>query len=196
MNKQNPKSAFSTFLKETVNKETQKANTQQFEKDLICEIIEFPIKTNTEYNPSIVTVKFLNVDNAPNTTMPVINMRNGIYYPLKVGDKGIARVAIGNQYIAELSGLGGKGDKVTNNLGNLEFEPAGHVDYSKIKNSANGYFTITVPIANLADYTDIQALKDYCTEVNTVVNALVDAVNGAHNLTLAKIAKTITKQIT
>lgn len=189
--------ALGAFINKITARDKQGVDDKNPEKDLPCEIIGFPDKSdNGDYNPSIVKVKFRTAAPLPDVIMAVDGARNGLYVPLQIGDMGLARHATGNTYTGEITGLGGKqGDVVVGNLFNMTFVPTGKVGNAKIKPSAAAHVTMTMPLSDLTDYTSVAIEKEYYVDVNTQVNAAINFINSAHSGSLQLVTKTLTKPV-
>ena len=189
--------ALGAFINKITARDKQGVDDKNPEKDLPCEIIGFPDKDdNGNYNPSIVKVKFRTAAPLPDVIMAVDGARNGFYAPLNIGDMGLARHATGNTYTGEITGLGGKqGDVVVGNLFNMTFVPTGKVGNAKIKPSAAAHVTMTMPLSDLTDYTSVAIWKEWGTEVNTKLNAVISGYNSAHSGSIVAVTKTATKPV-
>jgi hypothetical protein len=160
-------------------------NNQAIGKSLACHITGFPYQSGGNINTSMVSVKFDVVANftRPEIIIPVA-MAKYVYFPLAVGDKGMA-IAINADY-GQITGLGGgiPLDDYTANMSGLIFLPIGNVAFDMVKNDL---FTVLKAISDNAFKTTPTLLKTNGDLIVAKINELVAQTNSAHSTSIATL---------
>jgi hypothetical protein len=151
-------------------------------KSMPCRITGFPYQSGSKINTSIVKVKFDVEDHftRPEIIMPVA-MARFVYFPLAIGDKGMA-LAVNADY-GQMTGLGGgiPDASYTANLSGLVFVPIGNIEFEKVKNDL---FTVLKAISDNAFKTTPTQLKTNGDAIIAKVNELVTQTNSAHSTSI------------
>ena len=125
-------------------------------------------------NGAIVKVKFeLEDKQLPEVEMPVL-MFDKVRFPIKKGDKGVARAS--NRYLGGVSGLGGgtANSAIIGNLTGLVFEPISNTEWVQVKTE---YLTVLTDISDNDYRFTATRLHDKSADIIAKINELIIGLN-------------------
>lgn len=177
----NTKERFDVGLQRTINDLSENRFALESD-DLPCSIVSI------DDNRAFVTVKFELADKTlPQIKMPVV-MAKLVRFPLKIGDKGVARSS--NKYLGGVSGLGGgtANYSLVGNLTGLAFEPLGNTEWVSVDPE---FFTVLTKISDNKHLTTPTRIHDKSADIIAMIKKIIEVLNTNSSVTNEHIPSTI-----